>query len=60
MRLKMRNATYRSYQRHLSDIPDITTRMTRDEVDLALGIAVSKHDAGVGEKKRKVVLSFWK
>ena len=44
----------------MSDIPDITTSMTRDKVDLALDIAVFKHDGGVGEKKRKIVLSFWK
>jgi hypothetical protein len=29
--------------------------MTRDKVDLALGIAVSKHDGDVGEEKRKSV-----
>jgi len=34
--------------------------MTRDEVDLALNVGISKHGAGVGEKKRKSVLSFWK
>jgi hypothetical protein len=34
--------------------------MTRDKVDLALGIAFSKHDGDVDEEKRKSVPFFWK
>ena len=60
MRLKERIASYRSDQCHSSDVPDITASVTRHEVDFALNVAVSKHGVDVEEKRRKMVLIFWK